>query len=726
MPLSPADFYAYSRATGAPVADTAEERAQQAPEVLAFQQNRLQSSKQGPGLLDFLGGAALLAGVGAGGYGIARALRGRAAAPVVGKVIVQETTPQAVQNVRRAAAAAVTDPWGQGNVPKPPSSRYIPSAPWYSETQNVPAVKPSTVDLSRQSATLVEKQDAQRVLNVDQSLNAINTAEDQMTGRMKSALQRNPELDMSQVEVLEDMAEYSYQQGMEQDEPINRAATQILGRVPTDQAEGLDLSTGQRFVLNTTRPTQTGLGPGQRIELEDQPISATGFVKDFISKQRGDITDELQQKGMLVTPGRVEKEVAARLGPASYEYGSEFTKTKQAMEVGLEDPRYLQASSLAEMPKTRMVSGTEFNVDVKDVMENEPELAFRKPFISAVTAISSEEDFVSKQNEIKDWLGNVRVEVAPKINQLTKQQNALSEQQNMLLYSLNQKPDRELGQQLRNVSSQMQRNESDLNFLNKRLTGATTAANQQLEELSKWTPSTLVDWSGEGTVVRPKRTAPDTMSFESEGGELSNIERGASMAQPGPEDLEIVPGGLLSGGRARVVSNIGQDIGFDPQTGQRLLVPLVDADTGEGIIQKFAGKRMGQDIGVRGRGGSAGMDTNASVGIYGTERGPYGTAAQTKTGLYTPEASQVPSLVNSEPTPKPKSGGFFTYPQQREANPAKYAKTPTPQGQESFDVARQLRQLQLTGKPGEAQSFLDKIMKQRGVSGAGGTFSILK
>tara|TARA_R110000868_G_scaffold239915_3_gene494426 strand:- start:2261 stop:5752 length:3492 start_codon:yes stop_codon:yes gene_type:complete len=237
MPLSPADFYSYSRATGAPVADTPEERAQQAPEVLAFQQNRLQSPKQGPGLLDFLGGAALLAGVGAGGYGIARALRGRAAAPVVGKVIVQETAPQAVQNVRRAAAAAVTDPWGQGNVPQPATSRYIPSASWNTEIQNVPAVKSATVDLSRQSTTLVEQQAAQRPFHIDQALNAIDTAEDQMTGRMKSALQRNPDLDMSQVEVLEDMADYSYRQGMEQDEPINRAAAQVTGNVPVDQAE---------------------------------------------------------------------------------------------------------------------------------------------------------------------------------------------------------------------------------------------------------------------------------------------------------------------------------------------------------------------------------------------------------------------------------------------------------------------------------------------------------
>ena len=584
-----------------------------------------------------------------------------------------------------------------------------------------------------QNETLVNQQQATRTFNVDQAINALESGEDQMTGRTMSALQRNEDIDIGAVDRLQDTYEAPLRTqtqptealANQQDASVNAVADMLPDGRPLDQAEGIDLRTGQRFSLNTPRQTRTGLGLGQTVEMTSQPVSTTGFVKDFIAKQRGNITSQLEQEGGAATTGRIEKELASRLGPKSYEYGSEFTKTKQAMEVGLEDPRYLQATSLSAMPNTRMVGGTEFNVDVKDVMQDDPELAFRKPFISEQTAINSEQDFINKQNEVKNWLGGVRLEVTPRINALAKQQEALGEQQNMLLYSLNQRPDRELGQQLRNVANQMQSNESELNFLNNRLAGATNTANEQLEELSKWTPSTLVDWSGEGTVVRPKRTAPDTMSFEAEGGELSNIERGARMAQPGPNDLEIVPGGLLSGGRAKVVSNIGQDIGFDPQTGQRILVPLVDADTGENIIQKLAGKRMGEDIGVRGRGGSAGMDANASIGIYGAELGPYGTAAQTKTGAYTQEASQVPSLVNSEPVPR-RSGGFFKYPQQREADPAKYAKTPTPQGQESFDVARQLRQLQLTGKPGEAQSFLDKMMKQRGVSGAGGTFSTLR
>ena len=198
MPLSPADFYAYSRATGAPVADTPEDRAKQAPEVLAFQQNRLQAPKQGPGLLDFLGGAALLAGIGTGTYfgapALVRAMRNRGAGQAAAKVAAEEIPQQAVQNVRRAAAAApMADPLGKGSVPQPPSSRYIPSAPWYTEA----AVKPSTVDLSKQTTTLVDFHNAQQPLHTSQTLNALGAAEDQVTQHAVQQLRRNPQVDLS-------------------------------------------------------------------------------------------------------------------------------------------------------------------------------------------------------------------------------------------------------------------------------------------------------------------------------------------------------------------------------------------------------------------------------------------------------------------------------------------------------------------------------------------------
>jgi len=670
-----------------------------------------------------------------------------------------------------------------------------------------------------QNETLVNQQQTTRAFNVDQAINALESGEDQMTGRTMSALQRNEDIDIGTVDRLQDTYEAPLRTQTQptealanrQDASVNAVADMMPDGRPLDQAEGIDLRTGQRFSLNTPRQTRTGLGPGQSVEMTSQPVSTTGFVKDFIAKQRGNIASQLEQEGGAATTGRVEKELASRLGPKSYEYGSEFTKTKQAMEVGLEDPRYLQAASLSQMPNTRMVSGTEFDVNIKDVMQDDPELAFRKPFISEQTAINSEQDFINKQNEVKNWLGGVRLEVTPRINALAKQQAALGEQQNMLLYSLNQKPDRELGQQLRNVANQMQNNESELNFLNNRLAGATNTANEQLEELSKWTPSTLVDWSGEGTVVRPKRTAPDTMSFEAEGGELSNIERGARMAQPGPNDLEIVPGGLLSGGRAKSVSNINA---FDPETGEPLKMQAASRTSirGENSGESYSDILSSEDMyGVqRAAMGASSTSPEAAISPSNSPsawRLPAGSRKQGKQTVNVvvaggrkyenyPELSQkLDQTISQLNIPegmsvKIVSGGARgadtlaeRYAQERglglQVFPANWneqglsagtlrntqmakegdvlvafpggsgtenmirqmtqdfgkpayrasdmvTQTPTPQKQESFDVARQLRQLQLTGKPGEAQSFLDKMMKQRGVSVAGGTFSTLR
>ena len=69
MPLSEADFYAYSRATGTPVPRDAQERAEIAPQVVGFRQGQLSATKeeldQG-NFIDTAGKTALLAGLGAG------------------------------------------------------------------------------------------------------------------------------------------------------------------------------------------------------------------------------------------------------------------------------------------------------------------------------------------------------------------------------------------------------------------------------------------------------------------------------------------------------------------------------------------------------------------------------------------------------------------------------------------------------------------------------------
>jgi hypothetical protein len=119
MPLSPTDFYAYSRATGAPVAETPEERARQAPDVYAFRQSQLQAPQQsdqgGFNVLDALGKTALAAGALAGGLGLYGRFRGKGLGQAVESTVesraaaraaqVAQNTPQALQTLQKVSAA---------------------------------------------------------------------------------------------------------------------------------------------------------------------------------------------------------------------------------------------------------------------------------------------------------------------------------------------------------------------------------------------------------------------------------------------------------------------------------------------------------------------------------------------------------------------------------------------------------------------------------------------
>lgn len=93
MALSPADFAAYSRATGAPYPESPEERAQMVPEVRAFRQNQLQQSdNQGSNAIALGIGLGLgLAGLGAGAMKLRGRGKGQPKKDVAGKSSVKMT-----------------------------------------------------------------------------------------------------------------------------------------------------------------------------------------------------------------------------------------------------------------------------------------------------------------------------------------------------------------------------------------------------------------------------------------------------------------------------------------------------------------------------------------------------------------------------------------------------------------------------------------------------------
>jgi hypothetical protein len=198
--------------------------------------------------------------------------------------------------------------------------------------------------------------------NVDQAINALDAAEDQQTGRMKIQLQRNEDLDMSQVEVLEDIASQQRNFMMEQDEPINSVAVQLPDGLPVDQAEGVDLRTGKRYgtydeippmapytfpiVSKTNNPIanayQNALNKfksvaepqalvNQQIEQQPQSIANTSAVR-FMESERDKISRELTIDEVPVSPARVDAELAKRLGPQASTYGPKYTARAQALQ----------------------------------------------------------------------------------------------------------------------------------------------------------------------------------------------------------------------------------------------------------------------------------------------------------------------------------------------------------------------------------------------------------
>jgi len=136
MALSPADFYSYSRATGAPIPEDPEERARMAPEVLEYRRNQLkaprQEQQQGPDPLSVgLGiGIALAGGVG-GAYGLNKLLRGpkRSANAGVRQADLGSFVEEASSNVRRAQEQGVPTVVPKQSEPQPSKQPVVSTQP---------------------------------------------------------------------------------------------------------------------------------------------------------------------------------------------------------------------------------------------------------------------------------------------------------------------------------------------------------------------------------------------------------------------------------------------------------------------------------------------------------------------------------------------------------------------------------------------------------------------
>jgi len=111
MPLSPADFYAYSKATGTEYPEDPQSRAALAPEVAEWRRNQLKAPREESDAIDTAGKLALGAGIAAGAYGLSRGGRfGRLRESIAGAVRPKDrgaTGGVAQVKLAREAAPAV-------------------------------------------------------------------------------------------------------------------------------------------------------------------------------------------------------------------------------------------------------------------------------------------------------------------------------------------------------------------------------------------------------------------------------------------------------------------------------------------------------------------------------------------------------------------------------------------------------------------------------------------
>tara|TARA_R110000868_G_scaffold408061_1_gene690207 strand:+ start:388 stop:2562 length:2175 start_codon:yes stop_codon:yes gene_type:complete len=705
--ISPADFYAYSRATGTPVPDSDEERARMAGDVINFRRNQLRApakqEDEGFNLTNALGIGAAALGLGAGALGLRSALAKKAAA-AAGPVENPVVKYQNLEDLRRAAGYTTAPVRSEAPIQTPAPSKVAAQEPlgelWeatvpkegfarsYLESKGslLPAAKPDAGDRFieeyeqlarnqmradqriqaglRQAQPKLRERDiemqrkGERVLaelrqeaadeaissvsfqeNLlnqarNQAANALESGEDQQTGRIKAQLQRNEDLDLGQVENLENIAQNSGPVTLEQDDAINRAASQLPDGLPVDQAEGLT-SKPEYFIREKTfeRPG-AGLQQQAKRTLAYQTPTQVSVIGQYPPSPETSPYPTAKFPGELGSSAGDAIVVTAATPIAGLRNirrdGVEFTAQEARVGETGRPARY------TVLPQGTPTEGGEFTL----------------PSPATLT-----ED-----------------QIAAKLEEIQVSKNAQIE--NTMARGLSQARAR------RNV----QLTESQL---------------QALE-------ASLPSYSSEDIMSRPgvkgygDLTEAERFSEEQSSrlGRLSTLEQGGFLEEEiDPGQLRVEPVQVRPGVMIRPASKTS----YRGITGR----------PGFGIY----GEQAPGVAGSPGFGAGA-VEARKEIKVEGEERG-ITTPRAFVPGFDAPEARTPEGFVYTEEAlarPTQAQGGYLSYGTRR------YGKqTPTrPEfKRDSVDISSKLRQLQTSESPDEAQSFLDQIMKERGISALG-------
>lgn len=275
MVLSSADFAAYSRATGAPYPEDQEERAEMAPEVLAFRRNQLKAPEsQGPDPLSVGIGLGLAAAGGiAGVYGLNRLFRGK-----------EKNTPLGANLTDLTNLRAVTES-------KSPATDVVPSK----IAQPEAAVKSATTDLTqlqkptRAPATLLgflqDVRQKEEFSNIGRPATpyrpgslADRVVREQQTRIQEQLDGNNPET-QTYVAKLNERRKVRAAQAQELADTVRNAV--ISGQ----EQQGYDLSTPQVEMAGTS--AASAFAEAEKRKQQRQPASITKSWQDKLFDERG-------------------------------------------------------------------------------------------------------------------------------------------------------------------------------------------------------------------------------------------------------------------------------------------------------------------------------------------------------------------------------------------------------------------------------------------------------
>jgi len=207
MALSPADFAAYSRATGTPYPEDPEERAELAPEVAEFRRNQLRQPQESSNLLETLGIAALglggLVGAGLAGH---RMLRGGRSKPVSAApgIRLDDIPTDAAETIRKTGVPNIIAPSKVAAIPQatvdltkyvevPFSDAAKPTRTQTTEeTFDVPPAEISAKDFAQNAIDdLVSIQQRTTPSVAANTLDSLESGSDQLDSKLETVVQRD-------------------------------------------------------------------------------------------------------------------------------------------------------------------------------------------------------------------------------------------------------------------------------------------------------------------------------------------------------------------------------------------------------------------------------------------------------------------------------------------------------------------------------------------------------